>query len=125
MRSIYDYSFFMITCISPHNVRYCSKEEFSFLRYTLKLTHFIRFLSYVIHISSGRASLKLLLHIFIVSILYNTFFTYVSNLSIYSIGYNGKVWIICFPFYIFAIFIFYKFVFTLLKYLLKRFSLSF
>ena len=115
----------MIIGISPLNIWYSSKEEFSFLRYALQLTHFVRLLANIIHISSSRTSFKLFLHIFVISISNNTFFAYVSNLSIHSIGYNSKVWIILFLSYSYSIFISYILLFALLKYFLECFSLSF
>nr|DAU52457.1 MAG TPA: hypothetical protein [Crassvirales sp.] len=91
----------------------------------MQLTHFIRLLTNIIHISSSRTGLKLLLHIFVISISNNAFFTYISNLSIHSISYNSKVWIILFFSYSYSIFIGYVSFFALLKYFLECFSLSF
>nr|DAH55113.1 MAG TPA: hypothetical protein [Caudoviricetes sp.] len=125
MRCIELDSFFVIISISPFYIRYSTKEEFSFLRYTLKLTHFVRLFTNIVHISTSRTSFKLFLHIFVVSIFDNSLFAYICNLSVYSIGYNCKVRIIPLLSYSHSIFIGYIPFFTLFKYFLESFSLSF
>nr|DAO74448.1 MAG TPA: hypothetical protein [Bacteriophage sp.] len=91
----------------------------------MQLTHFVRLLANIIHIGSSRTGFKLLLHIFVISISNNTFFAYVSNLSVNPISYNCKIRIILFLSYCYFIFIGYVSFFALLKYFLECFSLSF
>jgi len=115
----------MTASIGPLNIRYCTEEEFCLLRYTLKLTHFVRLFTNVIHISSSRTCFKLFLHIFIISVFNNTFLAYVSNLSIYPICYYSKVWIVYLFAYSYSVLISYELFLALLKDFLKRFSLGF